>query len=360
MRRLFVLGAAGAILALTLAFAFRHTLIMTAVETVAARTISAPLASSLPDGLHVLLCGAGNPLPDPKRSGPCTAVIAGESLIIVDSGSSAARNLAFFGIRADQIDAILITHFHSDHIDGLGELVLQRWALGDQDSPTPVHGPSGIEDVVSGFNAAYSRDRALRIAHHGEAAMRPQAGGGEARPFLTPEDGAMVKVLEHKGLTVRSFRVDHGVVTPAVGYRFDYKGRSVVISGDTRRSSNLEALNPDVDLLVHEGQNAEMVNAINRAASSMGQARLQKIASDVLDYHTTPVDAARSAAAMNARHLLFYHVAPALPFSIMNDTFARGVDEVYDGPYTVGEDGTLISLPAGSTAIETGHARRQM
>lgn len=360
MQRITLILSVAVITAISIAYASRDWLVLKGIDVVATRTMNATLARSLPDGLHILLCGAGNPLPDPKRSGPCAAVMAGDTLVIVDAGSSAARNLAMYGIRADQVDAVLVTHFHSDHIDGLGELLLQRWAAGDRRQPTPVHGPEGIAEVVSGFNAAYARDTALRIAHHGEAMMRPEASGGEARPFPTPEPGEMIPVLEQDGLRIRAFAVDHGPVRPAVGYRFDYKGRSLVISGDTRRSANLEALNHGIDLLVHEAQNAEMVNAINAAAGRNGQQRMQQIAHDILDYHTTPVDAARSASATEADHLLFTHVAPALPFAFMHGLFTRGVDEVYDGPYTIGEDGTLALLPVGSDTIEVRQTRRMM
>ncbi len=81
----------------------------------------ADLPAELPDGLHVLLCGAGGPLPDPKRSAPCVAIIAGESVVMIDSGDGAARNLTRFGLRPGQVEAVFLTHFHSDHIDGLGE-----------------------------------------------------------------------------------------------------------------------------------------------------------------------------------------------------------------------------------------------
>lgn len=360
MRRLPVVLVLGVTVILVIAYANRDALVLKGIEAIAERTLAGPLADHRDDGLYVLLCGAGNPLPDPKRSGPCTAILAGDTILIIDAGGSAARNLTMMGVPADRVDAVLITHFHSDHIDGLGELMLQRWAAGDRDAAMPVHGPTGVSDVVEGFNAAYARDTELRVAHHGEDMLDADNSGGRAIPFATPAPGEMVPVLERDGVRVRSFVVDHGPVKPAVGYRIDYRGRSVVVSGDTVRSANLEALNPDIDLLVHEAQNAEMVNAIHRAAGKAGQPRLERIAEDVLDYHATPVEAARSAAAIGAKHLLFTHVAPALPFSFMNGTFARGVDDVYDGPYTVGEDGTLVFLPANSDAVEVSAADRMM
>jgi len=101
----------------------------------AERNFAADLAAELPDGLHVVLCGAGGPLPDPVRSGPCTVVIAGSSLFVVDAGSGGARNLLRMGLPAGRIEALFVTHVHSDHIDGLGELALQRWVGGSNTSP---------------------------------------------------------------------------------------------------------------------------------------------------------------------------------------------------------------------------------
>lgn len=360
MRRFLTMTTLALVIGLAVVWSQREALILLGIEAVAERTMAAPLVHEREDGLYVLLCGAGNPLPDPKRSGPCTAILAGDTIVIIDAGGSAARNLAMLGVPANYVDAVLITHFHSDHIDGLGELMLQRWAAGEQDAPLPVHGPTGVDELVDGFNAAYRRDTALRIAHHGEAMLDSDASGGQAQPFATPDAGEMVPVLQSNGLVIRSFRVDHGPVKPAVGYRIDYKGRSVVVSGDTARSSNLEAMNPDIDLLVHEAQNAEMVKAVGRAADKAGQPRFARIAEDILHYHTTPVEAAQSASATNAKHLLFTHVAPALPFSFMNAVFAQGVSNVYDGPYTVGEDGTLAFLPAGSADIHLSQVSPMM
>lgn len=354
-----VIMLAGVIMAATV-YVWRDELLLYGMEFVAARAMAAPLLADLPEGLHVILCGAGTPMPDPKRSGPCVAVVAGETVLVVDAGSGAARNLADFGIPADRISAVLLTHFHSDHIDGLGELMMQRWAMGEQHAPTPVFGPEGVEDVVTGFNLAYSRDRESRIAHHGADMMRPGAAGGDAQSFQVPEAGILTPVLEVDGLRIRSFLVDHGPVKPAVGYRFDYKGRSLVISGDTVRSENLEALNVGIDLLLHEALNVEMVNAINAAAVRSGQKRLEKITRDVLSYHASPVDAAKSAAAVQARHLLFVHIAPPLPYAFMNPLFVRGVRDVYSGSYTVGEDGTMVSLDAGTTEVRVRNLPRLM
>ena len=97
-----------------------------------------PLAS-LADGLHVGLCGAGSPFPDPARSGPCTVVIAGRNMFVVDTGGGSALQLARMQLNPGQLTAVLLTHYHSDHIGGLGDLLLQRWIGANASQPLPVY-----------------------------------------------------------------------------------------------------------------------------------------------------------------------------------------------------------------------------
>ena len=174
----------------------------------------------------------------------------------------------------------------------------------------------------------------------------------EAIPFPAPTDDRAPRVWEDGDLRVTAFRVEHEPVSPAVGYRFDYKGRSVLVSGDTKRSLNLLHHAKDVDLLIHEGLAAQIVAIMNRAAADAGRANLAKIMSDIPDYHTTPAEAAEIAEAAGAGHLLFYHVVPPLVAPGMEAIFLEGVSDAYSGPVTVGRDGTRVSLPAGSGTIE--------
>lgn len=304
------------------------------------------------DGLNVVLCGSGSPMPDPTRAGPCVAVIAGKRIVIVDVGSGSVRNLARFGIPVGQVEDLLLTHFHSDHIDGLGELALQRWAGGTRSTPLPVHGPAGVESVVDGFNLAYRHDFGYRVAHHGAATLPPSGAGVAAMPFALPAPGEGVVVIDADGLKVTAFVVDHAPVAPAVGYRFDYRGRSVVISGDTVKSDNLMAFAQNTDLLVHEALAIHLVDIISNGAHAVGARGMEKISKDIHDYHVTPVQAAEIAQTVGAKHLLYYHIVPALPVRRLEKMFVDGVSDVYDGPYTVGRDGTWIQLPENSTEVK--------
>src|SRR5204862_6533296 len=112
-------------------------------------------------------------------------------------------------------DGVLLTHFHSDHIDGLGELVLQRWAGGARKEPLPVYGPPGVDRVVGGVNETYALDSGYRVAHHGADIVPPSGTGGVARPFAMPKPGEEVVVLEEDGLRVSAFAVDHAPVHAA-------------------------------------------------------------------------------------------------------------------------------------------------
>lgn len=311
-----------------------------------------PIAE-LPDGLHAIVCGAGGPLPgDPERSAPCLAIVAGESLFVVDAGSGAGRRLTGLGLQPSRIEAVLLTHFHSDHIDGLGELGLLRWPAGRHQEPLPVDGPTGVEAVVNGLNEAYRLDAGYRTAHHGPIVTPPSGAGFRARPFAPPIEGESTTVLERGDLRISAFLVDHAPVSPAVGYRFDYRGRSIVVSGDTAKSANLERFARGVDLLIHEALSPELMGVIQAAAERTGNDAMAAIAHDVLDYHASPVEAAESAATAGAGHLLFHHIVPPLPLPGLDSVYLEGVDEAYEGPFTLGRDGTRISLPAGSQRID--------
>lgn len=314
-------------------------------------TIGQSALAELEDGLHVVLIGSGSPLGDPTRMGPSTAVIAGNRVFIVDVGSGTPRNYGRFGIPSGRIEGVFLTHFHSDHIDGLGELMLQRWINGSRTEPVPVHGPTGVDRVVNGLNEAYALDSGYRTAHHGEAVAPPSGAGGEARPFSLASPLEAVTVLDEDGLTVTAFAVVHDPVHPAVGYRFDYAGRSVVFSGDTAFSDMLVSQAKGADLLVHEALNAEMVSVLGEALTARGATNLATVMADIPDYHVTPVQAAETAQAAEADMLVINHIVPALPSRALYDYYLDGVSDAYEGPVVLGEDGMLFSLEASRDGI---------
>ena len=162
------------------------------------------------DGLHAYLIGTGSPLPDINRAGPCIAVVAGDKIYVVDAGEAAARNIMLCGITIGKVNALFLTHFHSDHIAGLGEMMLQRWGAGSNNKPLPVYGPTGVEQVVAGFNMAYKLDDGYRVAHHDSITFPPSGAGGVAITFpLGDEPDASTVIVDSGGVKITAFKVDH-------------------------------------------------------------------------------------------------------------------------------------------------------
>jgi len=308
----------------------------------------------LDDGLHLILCGTGSPLPNPDRAGPCNVVIAGDQAFVVDIGEGGARNLNLIGFDITTLDGLLLTHYHSDHIDGIGPLALLYWTQRSSPTPLPVSGPQGLERLVNGFNEAYALDHAYRIAHHGVEIVPESGGGLAANPFEIAD--TPVTVLNREGLTITAFPVDHDPVLPAVGYRFDYKGRSIVISGDSARSASLEAAAKGADLLVHDALQSKLVAYMTDSLEAAGNANTATITRDILDYHATPEDAAISAQAAGVRMLVLSHLVPPIPNAFIYPAFLGDAREKFDGEIVVGEDGMVFSLAPEGDGIDQAKA----
>ncbi len=254
------------------------------------------------------------------------------------------------GYQPAEIEAVFLTHFHSDHIDGLGETATIRWASGANTSPLPVYGPEGVEQVVDGFNTAYAFDVVYRHDHHGDTVAPLSGAGMVAKSFTKPGDGELVTLYADGDLTVEALAVDHSPVEPAVGYRFTYKDRSLLITGDTVKLANIEKFAKGVDLLVHEALAPNLVGMMHVAAANSGNQVMAKITDDILTYHASPVEAAETARDAGVGHLLYYHIVPPLVLPGQELLFLNGAGEIFPD-YTIGQDGVSFSLPAGSDEI---------
>jgi len=328
------------------AFVSRGSIGVALMRRTAARSIFNDTIAALPDGLHVGLCGTGSPFPSPTRSGPCTAVVAGGRLYIVDAGRGAASIIARMGLQTTRIAVVFLTHYHSDHVDGLGQLGETYWLAGAARKPLLVIGPTGVERVVNGFNEAHALNGLYRITVDGPLVAAPSGFGLAARPFAIAAESASTVVLEEDGLRVTAFTVEHRIGGPAVGYRFDYKGRSVVISGDTAKSSNLVRVAQGADLLVHEAMSPRLVQVLKEEALAAGRTNPSKLLQNLQVLHTPPADAADVATQASVHALVLTHLIPPVPGGILEGPFLDGARGRFDGPFSIGEDGDLISLPA--------------
>lgn len=339
--------------------ALRGRIALAAVKrTLPARMAADPVAA-LPEGLHAAIAGSGSPLPDPRRGNPCVTVIAGQRVFIVDAGERASETLNRMQIAPQRIEAVLLTHFHSDHIGGLGSLAIQRRAAGRATTPMRVLGPPGVERVVAGYNEAYAMDSGYRTAHHGEAILPSSGAGMTAEPFAMPEGDDSLVVLQDDDLTITAFMVDHAPAKPAVGFRFDYKGRSLVVSGDTAHSQVLVRVAQGADLLIHDALSREMLKLVEDAARKAGLTGRAKIFSDLPDYHASPQQAADAAREAGVEALALTHIVPPLPMKALEGPFLGDAAQRFTGPLWIARDGDLYSLALGTGGFErTGLFRR--
>ena len=307
--------------------------------------LSAPPRPLGGDAIDVVFCGTASPMGQGAAQS-CVAVFAGDRFFIVDTGARSADMATRLDLPMGRLDGVLLTHFHSDHIAALGEMHLASWVRG-RPQKLAVYGGAGVAQVVDGFNLAYGLDYGYRTAHHTEAIMPSRTAGLVAKTIK----GDQV-IYDVDGLKITAVSVSHPPIEPAYGYRFDYQGRSVFISGDTTKDDNLIAAAKGVDVLIHEVLQEGLVKATSEALTAFGQPKLGQLIFDTLDYHTTPIEAAQAANEAGAQLLVFYHYAPVPQNALVHRIFMRGVDAVRPEGVLAAADGTHISLKGNSEAVE--------
>ena len=294
------------------------------------------------DTLKVVICGSRSPLPSPGRAESCVLVEAGDDIYIFDLGNGSVNNLTQYQLQWPNVKAVLITHMHSDHMADLPDAHLQSWIQG-RNSPLKVYGPEGINLVTKGFELAYSADYQYRNEHHGDDMLPMSIAGFSAIQII---DNQLIP-NDTPGLEILPFVVDHYPVNSAFGFKISYKGRTVVISGDTIHDGSVLNYSKDVDLLVHSAISIDIVERM-RGLAPIPQ--MDKILFDIQDYHTSIEEAGEIARDANVKHLLIYHAIPTPRNKIMEDVFFRPLVGVFDY-YTLSDDGTRVIMPVGSDEI---------
>ncbi len=280
----------------------------------------------------VTLLGTGTPIPVPGRFGPSTLIQAGGKTLLFDAGRGATIRLYQLGVPIGAVETVFVTHFHSDHTVGIPDVWLTGWLeshFGTRKKPLRVVGPRGAQVLMRSLEQAYAADIAIRVADE----QLPETGiAVDVEEFDL--DGV---VYNEDGVCVIAFEVDHGdVIKPAYGYRIEYGGRAVVISGDTRPNENVVRYGKDADLLLHE------VAIVRPALAS--EPYIQRI----LAHHTTAREAgvifARTKPKLAAFTHLVFLASDTVPAASIDDLVAQ-TREAFDGSLIVGED--LMSFVIG-------------
>jgi len=293
---------------------------------------SAPAVPSTAD-LRVTLLGTATPTPRPDRFGPSTLVEAGSERLVFDCGRSCTTRLWQLKIPLGTVK-LFITHLHDDHTVGIPDLWITGWfspPYGGRKEPFKVWGPKGTEEMMSYIEKAYAED--IRIRKE-ESASSPQGIAIVAKDF---NEGV---VYEENGVRVTAFKVKHGeVIKEAYGFRVDYKGRSVVISGDTGPTENFVKYAQGADVVVHE----------------VGVARpelLEKAswARKIITFHTSPEDAGKEFSRIKPKLAVYTHFVMLSGEGVSEVTIPEIITRTratYSGPLEAGED--LMSISVGDT-----------
>ena len=284
--------------------------------------------------LSAILLGTGVPIPNPSRATACTAILVGERVFLVDTGRNCIVPLDQAGIR--DIDGVFYTHYHSDHFIGLGEILL-NFAIDGVDHSIPVRGPVGAQEVVDGIVATYRLDLEYRLAHHGD-----KFSAAVMKPTVTEHSPGVV--FDEQGLKVTMFNVCHQPIEPAVGYRFEYAGKTVVVSGDTNVCPEFAEGARGADLLISEVENAAMFNAATALARSANNSRQVAMIEEGVAYHAESLALARMAQEVGVKKLALTHLFPSIaPTDQAEAQFIRGMSDLYTGPIIVGRDGMEVA-----------------
>lgn len=296
-------------------------------------TVSAQ--TKVDNDFKVTLLGTGTPIPDPDRFGPSTLVEAGNQKLLFDAGRGATIRLrqvrVSMGTIMSRIDALFLTHFHSDHTLGIPDLWLTGWLGNSRKEPFRVIGPVGVKSLMTNLEKAYALDIKIRLE---DEKLPPEGIATVVEEF--EKDGV---VYARDGVKVIAFTVDHGeAIKPAVGYRIEYKGHAVVISGDTRYNQNVINYGTGVDLLIHE------VCVVRPELLS------NPLVQRIVAHHTSPREAGQVFSLAKPKLAVYSHLvflaSDKVPRATVDEIVA-GTRETYDGPLQVGAD--LMSFEIGDT-----------
>lgn len=280
--------------------------------------------------IKITLLGTGTPLPSVDRFGPSTLIEANGQYFLFDCGRGASQRLWENKIPLGKINNVFITHLHSDHIVGFPDLWLTGWLpanFGRRQVPIEVWGPKGIEQMSKGLQTAYAWDIETR---------KHEKNKIDSAILIKSHTLSEGIIYDKEGVQVTAFLVDHGI-DYAFGFRFNYKGHSVVLSGDTRYSENLIKNSKGVNVLIHEVAFAhpELI-------------KKSQTAREILGLHTTPEEAAKIFSTVSPELAVYSHIAqiltdPSIPAADISDLIPR-TRNIYDGRFEIGEDNMIIEI----------------
>ena len=274
------------------------------------------------NNIKVTLLGTGTPRPKPDRYGSSTLVEAGEEKFIFDCGRCTLQRLFETGTVLKQANKLFLTHLHSDHTVGVPDLWLTPWIYGRWEEPFYVWGPVGTLNMMTKLEEAFEFDIHIRPVHD----LNPVEG-----VKIIPQEIEEGVVYEKNGVKVTAFEVDHRPIQPSYGYRIEYEGKAVVLSGDTAYSENLIKFAKNVDLLIH-----------NVGAADEEELRKSERYRSIMTLHSSPEEAGEVFTRTNPKLPVYTHMAL---LKVTVEEIIERTRKTYTGPLQIGED--LMSFEIG-------------
>jgi len=308
----------------------RQLLALTAAAAIAPRAA----AQTPPDGL-VLLGTGGGPTPKALRAAPAMALMIGGQLHIIDAGNGVARQAALAGLPLKSLAHVWITHLHSDHVADAFTLPWLAWS-GALTTPVTVHGPKGMKQMARNWLRFARVDIETRIADEGRPDLRKMMMVEEVAP---KDNDRKIVLLDAGGLKVTAARVEHPPLFDSFAYRFDWAGKSVVWSGDTRPCQALIDLARGADILVQEVLYLPAMERLIATESNAPSLRAHLLAS-----HTPVEQAGELAAAAGVKRLVLSHFVPGGDASVTDADWANAARRAFSGEVIVGRDLLRLTL----------------
>ncbi|MCZ4279244.1 MBL fold metallo-hydrolase [Kiloniella laminariae] len=286
--------------------------------------------------MDITLLGTGCPAVHTERYGAGQLIRHGDTEILIDCGSGVTQRLVGAGSSGAKLEAVLLTHLHSDHLIDIYQLIVSAWHQG-RTKPQRIYGPTGTRKFVEGMMAVWREELNLRIKH-------------ERRPSTAALDLDITEIeagqtLEFGEITVAVVAVDHQPIDPAFGFIFSATGTKIALSGDTTYCPALIEAAKDVDLLVHEV-------FVHREMHVVDGLRSAETIEAVAGYHTLSHEVGKVASAAGVGCLLLTHIVP--PNSNRDELLAE-VKQSFSGPVLVGED--LMRVDPVNKTVAYGVAR---
>lgn len=324
------------------AYGFRERLLYTMIKHNLAAAMIAPSREAGTFEAH--FCGTGTPRFSAERSQPCLLVIAGEQTLLFDAGQGALWSMEAMGSPWMSLNAIFLTHLHSDHISGVGEVIQNGWVAGRR-HPVDVFGPPETESVIAGFREVYKPDISERSATFGfrEAKSEQLLWGKVQEIDITDEEAHTV--YDNSGVVVKAFLVDHPHWGQAYGYRVEYNNQVLVFSGDTRATERITRHAAGANVLVHEAYNRKMMDLAARAAGELSLSTQPEVINKIASVHTETLALADIATRAHVEKLVLTHLIPPIPANAAAEAFfTAGMGGIYSGNIVVARDGMRIKL----------------